>query len=145
MLMPKETNSEPPIEETYPQDDKSLEKIIRASLQGAKKDGKFDEELVNDITRYLLLQYNSESLRGSIEYDQFCAILDEGNKGLYSLTYLKHYTNVLENRDSIYFASLVLMSELITRVYKGKDFSLLELKEKAKGAQAWAAATRGGN
>lgn len=116
--------------DTFPDDVRIMERTLRASIPD---DDDESEGLKTDVVKYIIQMFNPESLEGAINYDHFCSALDKAMFGLVSIVYIKHYTKNLEKRDSVFDASLVLISFMLTRLYQGLHYKKILEEIRAKG------------
>ncbi|MGB9561291.1 MAG: hypothetical protein ACPL6C_00615 [bacterium] len=85
------------------------------------------------IIDYIIRQLNQESLKGHLDYYQYCSLVMHAVKGLFKLIYIDFYNfdndgNRLERlirADVIYNSSYNFMMMLFTRVFEGRDRELI--------------------
>lgn len=85
------------------------------------------------IIDYIIRQLNNESLKGHLDYYQYCSLVMHAVKGLFKLIYIDffNYNNDEERMhrlvraDVIYNSAYNFMMMLFTRVYEGRDRQLI--------------------
>lgn len=115
---------------TYHDDNKELYQTILTSLRGEG-----EPELEMETADYIMRICNADARMGNLNWFQYREILLKSVDGLHSLIYIKHYTPDVGRRDPLFASSLVLLSELLTRVFQGRDYNLEGRRVDAKGNQ----------
>ena len=85
------------------------------------------------IINYIIRQLNNESLKGTLEYNQYRSLVLEAVKGLFKLIYVDFFDYTqdedrmhrLVRADVVFASSCNFMLMLFTRVFNGKDRELI--------------------